>query len=790
LVTQVKNLLGGVGSKVDQSVTSALNSDTGRLVASFALSPAIGAVVLGSRQLENQGKRDNNPTMQRLGAAGAKGGFVAEGVWEGAYDLVKGTVGLAANGISTQVREGAALGSGNMGAFARAGNDFELVRGARALGRWQANIYTMPARYGVAWLTDNYAAQQSALHDSMTVQLVNSAASRVNQIRNTLTHGSEDQREQALNDLARGGGNLTVQVATLWTIAAELREAVRGGEALADARQVAGAKDEVGTATTARTLEDREAAAAALHNEALLQLRRQPPLAHLPISPEKESTLLITRNWVDDQFAGRAAETIDDHFIDGKPSAARLAFYEREIIEPAFNGRKTAAELGQRPKAFLTMGGFGSGKGVLVRRLEKLFGSGSRIVVVDPDTIRALLPEYRIQVNPRGGRTFRGAATQTHAESLYVANLMYERAIAGGYHVIIDGSGRWLPGFVRQIEELRAKGYVVYVRHADLPAEEGVRRALARRERTGRAIPEQVVRDTYAAIDENREEIQALLGPNYARFDGMNGYTPVRLASTRAPDLAALGVEPEFARTQHIVFAQAPSEVRGALAETMGGRNLVSTSGYMVPPAGYVEFVDPFLKGFSRAAGSARAGYLTSSTTDPLSIDYLTTLAAQATQSKVVYVTADDYLKYIKTESLPPEARAQFSATRKYSFPDPPAYSQATGQLPGANLVLGGRKTAVTDWMNGVRNGNRSAIVQPPIANPAWDSAKGQVDNASLYLKKMITGDYAGIDRTNPFNQEVERFIADNKAAITARVRFFGGEPEDAALKAAEWLAR
>jgi hypothetical protein len=221
----------------------------------------------------------------------------------------------------------------------------------------------------------------------------------------------------------------------------------------------------------------------------------------------------------------------------------------------------------------------------------------------------------------------------------------------------------------------------------------------------------------------------------------------------------------------------------------MGNRTLVAASGYSAPPAGYAEFAGSFMRSFSKAAGSARTGFLTSPTADPGSIDAITTVAAQTTKSKIGYITADHYLKYVKPENFAPEVdRAAFAQTPKYSFPDADTYSRATGQLSNAGLTLGGRNVAVSDWMNGVRNGNRMAVVGLPIGNSAWDPAKGRVDNASLYLQKMVAGDHEGIDMTNPFNQEVSRFIVENKAAVTAQVRFFAGKPRDAGAKAAQWL--
>ena len=224
------------------------------------------------------------------------------------------------------------------------------------------------------------------------------------------------------------------------------------------------------------------------------------------------------------QFAGRSKETIQDHFIDGKPSEARAAFHEKEIIKPAFEGKKTAAELGEKPTAILTMGGPASGKGVVLGKLHEAGLDKSHFVHVDPDEVKGSLPEYKAQVPKDGGKTFVGAAAQVHEESSFVAKQIRDRAIENGHHVVIDGTGGNAEKFVQMIEHLKEKGYEVQVHHPHLDVEEGVKRALARAERSGRHVPEPFIRQTYEAIEKAQGKIKEAAGSGYVKYDAANGH--------------------------------------------------------------------------------------------------------------------------------------------------------------------------------------------------------------------------------------------------------------------------
>lgn len=207
------------------------------------------------------------------------------------------------------------------------------------------------------------------------------------------------------------------------------------------------------------------------------------------------------------QLAGTQRETWMDHYDahpdqGGKPTPNRALLHAQEIIEPAFHGRKTAHQLGETPIAILTMGGPASGKGVIVSTLKATSIDLSRFVHIDPDEVKTKLPEYQasVPIHASTGPTFRGAAAQVHEESSAVAKQIRRRAIDGGYHVLIDGTGGNAQSFISLIKDLIAHGYEVEVHHADLDVETAIVRASGRADRIGRYVPEHFIRETYAKI--------------------------------------------------------------------------------------------------------------------------------------------------------------------------------------------------------------------------------------------------------------------------------------------------
>lgn len=247
-------------------------------------------------------------------------------------------------------------------------------------------------------------------------------------------------------------------------------------------------------------------------------------------STPKKGEPLSKRDWTETRLVGKEDETWKEHFNGhpdegGQPTAERAREVHEPMIRAALEGKVTAASLGEKPTAVLTMGGPASGKGVILGKLKESGMDLSHFVHVDPDEVKSNLPEYKASVPSEdavakgtAGQTFKGAAAQVHEESSYVAKQIRDQAIAGGHHVVIDGTGGNADKFISMMNDLKEKGYEVHVFYPHLDANTGVQRAAGRAERSGRFVPEKVIRGTYAKIDQARDRIMAA-APNITVFD-------------------------------------------------------------------------------------------------------------------------------------------------------------------------------------------------------------------------------------------------------------------------------
>lgn len=277
------------------------------------------------------------------------------------------------------------------------------------------------------------------------------------------------------------------------------------------------------------------------------------------------------REWVGHQnpdkswtghIAGKSDETWKDHFSahpdkGGRPLDERREIVHDPIIKAAFEGKIPAAKIGNGEKktAILTMGGPGSGKGVVLDKLAKHGLDLKHFVHVDPDAVKEKLPEYKQSVAREGDfdRTFRGAANQVHEESSYLAKQIAAKAIEGGHHVVIDGTGGNADKFIGAIKKLEGAGYDVHVHHPILSTEEGNARVQARAETSGRLVQPDFVKETYAKISDARSRIYAV-APNLTIYDASNR-VPGDFKSSHVPvyekhfNQEPVVHDPEFVRT-------------------------------------------------------------------------------------------------------------------------------------------------------------------------------------------------------------------------------------------------
>jgi hypothetical protein len=98
--------------------------------------------------------------------------------------------------------------------------------------------------------------------------------------------------------------------------------------------------------------------------------------------------------------------------------------------------------------------------------------------------------------------------------------------VADRKNVIIDGTGKNVPKYVDKIAALKKAGYRVRVLMPHVDAETAWQRSKIRAEKTGRKVPEELVRNAHAVIPKNFERI-ARQAHDFALFDSRQGHRPV-----------------------------------------------------------------------------------------------------------------------------------------------------------------------------------------------------------------------------------------------------------------------
>ena len=185
-------------------------------------------------------------------------------------------------------------------------------------------------------------------------------------------------------------------------------------------------------------------------------------------------------------------------------SPGRSQYREQLIQEALAKGTTVGKGTGGRKVAILMMGGPASGKSSL---LAKVMADTTGYVKVDPDEVKDRLPEFALAV----ANSDKLAAARAHEESsTAIADVIKERAIAGGYNVMFDGTGKNGQKYVSMVKRLKERGYEVRVIMPHISVEEGVKAAEKRAHRSGRFVPTDFIRQAYQVIPHNFEQVARL----------------------------------------------------------------------------------------------------------------------------------------------------------------------------------------------------------------------------------------------------------------------------------------
>ena len=200
--------------------------------------------------------------------------------------------------------------------------------------------------------------------------------------------------------------------------------------------------------------------------------------------------------------------TWDRHVIgkdkDGNPifTPERQKLHD-EILEHQLAGprdkagnlirRATAVE---KPEIAVLGGGPASGKTVANKAALKRFGNNA--APVDPDEIRGMFPEYQVLVVEGSSE----AASITHVEASHLAKRIIKEGQRRGLNIVADGTGDGdYDSFVRKLAGYRKRGATRLVgNYVTIDTDEAMIRMLGRAERSGRYVPEDVLRGTHRGV--------------------------------------------------------------------------------------------------------------------------------------------------------------------------------------------------------------------------------------------------------------------------------------------------
>ena len=150
----------------------------------------------------------------------------------------------------------------------------------------------------------------------------------------------------------------------------------------------------------------------------------------------------------------------------------------------------------KNPEMAVLGGGPASGKTVAKNSAMQSFKGNA--AAVDPDEIRAMFPEYE----PLIERGAINAAAITHKEASHLAERIIKEGQKRNLDMIADGTGDGdYAHFVKKVAGYRKRGAgKITANYVTIETDEAMRRMLKRAERSGRYVPEDILRKTHSGV--------------------------------------------------------------------------------------------------------------------------------------------------------------------------------------------------------------------------------------------------------------------------------------------------
>lgn len=234
--------------------------------------------------------------------------------------------------------------------------------------------------------------------------------------------------------------------------------------------------------------------------------KAQPDDKGKPKGTEDAPKGVTPREWVKGADYGLQETDKQHKGADGEYTPVRKKLHEQ--IYAKFLDHVPTVPENQKPTAIVTMGGPAAGKTTLVKHVQSNFND---FAVVNPDDVKEHLPEYQkgINLGEKDGKTVsaRDAAFLVHNESSDVAQDIQKLAMEQRKNIILDGTGKNVEKYRKKIADLKAAGYHVQVIMPHVDMNEAISRVEQRAEKTGRYVPEEIVRHAHTRIPSNFEAI-------------------------------------------------------------------------------------------------------------------------------------------------------------------------------------------------------------------------------------------------------------------------------------------
>lgn len=201
-------------------------------------------------------------------------------------------------------------------------------------------------------------------------------------------------------------------------------------------------------------------------------------------------------------------ETFEKYKDDkGNYIESRVKEVHRPYLAKLFHDAGGAQET---PTLILTAGGSAAGKGTMLKNIisPSAQEQGMKMAIVDSDDIKmAHIPEFQ-EFQKEDAET---AAQRTHRESSDVTAWANQELIKHKRNFVYDGTMKDPEKYKKLIKAAKDRGFHVQIAVANVDVDTALQRNKDRFERTGRLVPDDIVKESHASVSKSFAELKDMV---------------------------------------------------------------------------------------------------------------------------------------------------------------------------------------------------------------------------------------------------------------------------------------